>query len=449
MHAEPIGQSGRRLKSWKEIAAFFGCDERTVRRWEETRGLPVRRGPNSARSAVFAYESELRAWLNEDRLRDREGRANNEAAPTSTKDGLRQSRWIVTLAILVGVIAGLVLLREVWQPGSSGLRASADHLPNAEAQKFYRAGLYGWQSRTPEGLTRAVDDFTQAIVHDPQFAEAYAGLANCYNLLSEYTAVAPEYAFPRAKAAAERAIALDPTLADAHAALAFADFYWVHDAAAARREFKQALILAPSNATAHHWYATVLMNLRAFPEALTEIDKAQQLDSASTSVLSDRGMILFYAGKTDEAVATLRQLEQTEPQFASPHLYLAIIARAQGDDAGFVREMSISADRRQHAADAELFAAAARGLSQGGHRGMLLAMLQVQRARFTEGRDPAYVLAQTYAGLGDVPQALKYLKLSLQRHEPDVVSLNIEPDFERLRGLPAFRQLVRQADVQT
>ena len=441
MGAETADSQGRRLKTWKEIAAFFGRDERTVKRWETTRGLPVRRVPRGVRSAVYAYEGELRAWLEEDREPD-----TPDVAPT------RSPLWFKGLALaalpLLVLALGLLVLRPPWRTTADLPSPIARHASNAEAEKFYRAGLYAWQTRTPEGLTRAVDDFTQAIVRDPQYAKAYAGLANCYNLLREYTAMPPDYAFPRAKAAAERAIALDPSLPDAHAALAFADFYWSHDTGAARREFERAVALAPQDATAHHWYATFLMNLRDFPHALAQIDKAERLDPESSSVLADKGMILFHAGKTDEAMTLLQELEQTAPTLSSPHRYLAIINRARGDDAGFVRELSLSAERRQQSADTDIATAAARGLTQAGHTGMLQAMLSVQRQRFSQLESPNYALAQTYAGLNDGAQAIGYLKLSLKRHEPDAVSLNIEPDFRALRGLPAFQQLVREAGLE-
>ncbi|HEY4113779.1 MAG TPA: tetratricopeptide repeat protein, partial [Rhizomicrobium sp.] len=321
------------------------------------------------------------------------------------------------------------------------------HVPNAEAERLYRAGLYAWQTRTPVGLTHAVDDFTQAIVHDPQYAQAYAGLASCYNLLREYTAMPASYAFPRAKAAAERAIALDPSLADAHASLAFIDFYWTHDAATAEREYKRAIALSPNGATAHHWYANFLTNFGRFREALAEIDTAQQIDTSSTSILADKGMILFVAGRTDEAITLLRQLEETEPRFSSPHFYLAMISRARGDDAGFVRESLTDAAIRQDPTFHAIAAAASRGLAQGGHKGMLLALLAAQQQRFGQQDDSAYQLAMTYAQLGDTKQALRYLQLSFRRHETDVVSLNIEPLFRPLRTLPQFRKLVRQAGL--
>src|SRR6185312_1061209 len=190
-----------------------------------------------------------------------------------------------------------VLIAGVW---ALYPRPAGHHLPNTEAQAFYNAGLFEWQSRTPAGLRHAIDDFTQAIVRDPQYAEAYAGLAHCYELLREYTTVTPDYAFPRAKAAADRAIALDPSLADAHLALAFADFYWSHDAVTARRELQGAVSLAPGNAVAHHWYATFLLEMAEYREAIAQIDRAAALDTESVAIQADKGLILFYAGRHDE-----------------------------------------------------------------------------------------------------------------------------------------------------
>jgi Tfp pilus assembly protein PilF len=435
----------RRLNTWKEIASFFGCDERTAKRWEATRGLPVRRLPNGPRSGVFAYEGELRAWLNQEQA----GPSRNEPPSARWAKLVAAPRTYyvagaVVLAVLAGAVflsAGLLTNRQI---GASGPPA-ASHRPNPEAQSFYRAGLYAWQTRTPVGLKRAVDDFTQAIVRDPKYADAYAGLATCYNLLREYTAMSPQFALPRAKAAAEQAIALNPNLGSAHAALAFADFYWSHDPSAARREFLRAIALSPNDATVHHWYATFLMTLRNSPQALAEIDRAQTLDTESTAIQADKALILYYAGKENQAIGLLRQLEQTEPQFASPHRYLSIIYRARGEDADFVRELSLAAAARQDAGGKQIADAAAGGLQALGHSGMLQAMLSAEKGLLLESNGSAYAVAQTYADLGDTSNAIAYLKQSLSNREIETVALEIEPPFRRLRQRPEFRDLALAA----
>ena len=439
----------RRLNAWKEIASFFGCDERTVKRWETTRGLPVHRVPNGIRSPVFAYESELRAWLT--------SHESQAASPPEEASAVPSGIGFLISGPVVLMAAGLAITALVLGFFGSRLNtmlrtepvqtAAKPHHPNAEALAFYRAGLFEWQTRTPAGLRHAVDDFTQAIVRDPQYAEAYAGLAQCYELLREYTTVKPEYAFPRAKAAADRAIALDPSLAEAHLALAFADFYWFHDSTTARREFERAIALAPNNAVAHHWYATFLLEMAEFPKAIAEIDKAAALDSESIAIQADKGLILFYAGRAQESLALLERLEQTQPQFASTHRYLASIDLAQNDDAGFLRELSLAGDATEDADGKTMEAAGAQGLSSSGRAGMLRAMVRVEEPLARDGKGTAYALAMMYAELEDEHRALGWLSQSLSRGESEITGLAIEPSFRRLRGLPAFRQLEQNAGV--
>jgi len=455
MNAELRGeQGGRRLNTWKEIAGYFGCDERTVKRWEASRRLPVRRLPNGARSAVFAYEGELRAWLDNVGAVDAADAPGPEAEPGSP-DARHPLRPRIVLAALVlaalafaAVLALRFALPSRQNAGPVTAGRAATHVPSAEAQAHYRAGLFAWQTRTPAGLAQAVDDFTQAIVQDPQYAEAYAGLANCYNLLREYTTMAPEYAFPRAKAAAERAIALNPSLGSAHAALAFVDFYWKRDAAGARREFARAIALSPESATAHHWYATFLLTTGDISRARDEIDKAATLDTESGAIRADKGFILFYAGQSDAAVTLLRQLEQTEPLFASPHHYLAVIERARGNDAAFLRELSAFAAARHDDADRAVAEAGAKGLAAAGHTGMLKAMLATQARLFQDGAITAYAVAQTYADLDDPEHALDYLRMSRARHEAESMNLAIGPVFASLRANPAFKALAENSRAE-
>ena len=451
MEAENGGDPrGRRLNTWKEIASFFACDERTVKRWEGTRGLPVHRIPNGVRSPVFAYEGELRAWLDSHESVETASPAEKIEPPARPASQLNLSIAAgAAVALCVAILAaGVFGPRLIAAPPSEAAKTqSQTHRPNAEALAFYRAGLFEWQSRTPEGLRHAVDDFTQAIVRDPQYAQAYAGLAQCYELLREYTTVTPDYAFPRAKAAADRAIALDPSLTEAHLALAFADFYWFHDAQTARREFERAVALAPNNAVAHHWYATFLLEMAEFPKAIVEIDKAATLDSESIAIQADKGLILFYAGHRAESMALLERLEQTQPHFASTHRYLARIYLAQNDTTGYLRELSLAATALEDNDGKTVEAAGAQGLAQSGRDGMLRAMLRVSEPLVHDGRGSAYTIATMHAELGDAQGAIDWLRQSLSRGEADITGLAIEPSFERLRSFPEFRALVRAVGV--
>src|ERR1700683_3473782 len=340
-HGDPLGAK-KRLDSWKEIATFFDRDERTVKRWEKERGLPVYRVPGSARAGVFAYAEELAEWLKAPNLNwenaetapkahpaveddDRTGPVNvvpikgaaiqvpaikvpADVPAHSSAPALRlvpnPSRlaaagtflWLVPLILIAGSFL-------VFTFGHRELRfkkaLAAPHAPGAEAQDLYLKGRYYFEKRTPDDLNKAVDFFTQAIVHEPGYAAPYVGLADSYNLLREYSAMLPQEAFPRARAAASKAVELDPNSAEAHNSLAFASFWGFFEAATADREFKRAIELDPNLPRAHHWYATFLTTIQRNREALVEIERARQLEPSSTPILADKGFILASAGKTE------------------------------------------------------------------------------------------------------------------------------------------------------
>src|ERR1700733_15658247 len=214
----------------------------------------------------------------------------------------------------------------------STLRVSPTlHHASQEARDLYLQGRFYWNKRTPDDLHKAVDRFTQAIVHDPGYADAYVGLADCYNLLREYTAMPASDAFPRARAAASKAVELDPKSSQARASLAFAAFWGFWDADTSDREFRRAIELDPNNAMAHHWYATTLQELGRFRQALVEIDRAQALDPSSRAILADKAVILDELGQCKGSADLLQQMEKADPSFVSPHRYLKRLDLQNGD----------------------------------------------------------------------------------------------------------------------
>jgi len=325
----PTGAPGpvEKLDSWKEIAAFFARDERTVKRWEKERGLPVHRLPGSSKARVFAYGEELAAWSRSAAPETEVAQAPAPLAaaadvgvPPTVPAPAGITRRFRVLAASLGAVALAVVAISLNYP--LGNRRAAAHTTNPEAEDLYLKGRYHWNKRTPEDLTKALDFFTQAIVHDPGYAKAYAGLADTYNLLREFSQMPSNEAFSRSLAAAKRAVELDDGLAEAHNSLAFASFYGAWDFATADREFKRAIELNPNYATAYHWYANTLMSLGRFPEAIANITRAQRLDPASASILADKGEILFVAGQRDAGIALLKQVSAADPAFQSPHRYL-------------------------------------------------------------------------------------------------------------------------------
>jgi len=458
-------RTDQRLNSWKSIGAFFERDERTVKRWERLRGLPVHRIPGAGRSSVYAYTGELTEWLkttdalSEPPISDEEAHLEAVVAevpavspPNSVTTSRRRTGVVLTLAgaILVCAIAGIAVYRR----SVSARRAFASARPaglkpaaSPEAEEFYLQGLYQWNKRTPESLNRALDDFTQSIVRDPNYAPAYAGLANCYNLLREYTLMPANEAYPRAMAAAKRAIVLDDSLAEAHNSLAFVDFYWLWDAQGAEHEFQRAITLDPNSVVAHHWYATFLMALGRSQDALVEIEKARKLDPKSSSILADKGLILFLAGQTSQAIALLKQIETTEPAFLSPHAYLAEVNLAAKDYKDYLSESKKAALILQDQNRLEIVVAGEKGFAVSGGAGMLRAMLSAQKELYANGRVDAYDLALTYCLLGDRQHALDLLQTAVAEHEARATSVRVDYNLRSLHDDPSFRKLVAQVGL--
>jgi DNA-binding winged helix-turn-helix (wHTH) protein/Tfp pilus assembly protein PilF len=327
------------------------------------------------------------------------------------------------------------------KPHAISQAAASDH-PATEAEELYLKGRFYWNKRTPDDLNKAVDFFTQSIVHDPSYAPAYVGLADCYNLLREYTLMPASEAYPRALAAAKRAAELDDQSSEAHAALAFALFWGNWDAANAEREFRRAIELNPTNAVAHHWYATFLGTVGRHEESLVEIERAQTLDPASKSILADKGQLLAGAGRRDEAAALLKQLEATEPDFISPHRYLKEIDFANGVYGAFLAEWKKEATLMHDGATLKLIAAAEKGYAFSGARGLLQSLEMQQKELYEEGTLSPYPLAQTEALLGNKQEALRLLTIAQQKHDENELAITSDATLDSLHDEPAYKNLV-------
>ncbi len=468
--------SNRRLDSWKEIAAFFGRDERTVRRWEKERGLPAHRVPGGGRGGVFAYTDELREWLKGrageleaefESIRavaasmETQERAEMESAspsqfsqtslaevlairPTSAPRPPSLARivaWVAPLAVVAGLIAMLSFSHR--EPRYKNALA-APHPPKAEAQELYLKGEYHWAKRTPDDLNKAVDYFTQSIVKDPSYAPAYVGLADCYNLLREFSVMPPDEAYPRALAAAQKAVELDDASPGAHTSLAFSTFYWNWDPVTAEREYQRALELDPNFVQGHHWYATFLLTSNRVPEALDQIEQARKLDPSSTTIQADKGRILYDAGRVDEAFALLKQLELTDSTLATTHSYLAVIYFDRKDYENFFAESKKSAQLRHDEAALALANAAARGFAAGGLDGMRERMLPVQKEMVDRDLGSAYDLAATCALLGKKEDALHYLQAAYEKREIGLLYLSHNPDFNTLHDDLVYKEITER-----
>jgi tetratricopeptide (TPR) repeat protein len=348
-------------------------------------------------------------------------------------------RWAVATALVALGALGVVL----WLSLRGG-RVAGTHVVNSDAQELYLKGRFYWDKRTPESLNMAVDYFTQAIAKDPNYAAAYVGLADTYNLLSEYTVMPYREAFARALAAARKAVQLDDSLAEAHCSLAYASFWGAWDAVTAEREFKRALRLKPDSAVGHHWFATFLSAQGRSAEALAEIDRAQQLDPTSISVLADKAEIMGDSGRHTEAIALASQIAGSDPSFLSAHKYLAHLYLWEGDYTDYLREARTGALLEHDSQVLEEVAAGEQAFQAGGAHRMLEAMLAIQQKFAAQGQAGNYGLASTCALLGEKAKAFDYLQAALEKRETSILGLRIDPAFGSLRGDAQYQQILAQ-----
>jgi TolB-like protein/DNA-binding winged helix-turn-helix (wHTH) protein/Tfp pilus assembly protein PilF len=315
------------------------------------------------------------------------------------------------------------------------------------AYQLYMKGRYHWNKRSVQGFEDAIACFKQAIHEDPAYALAYAGLADCYALLgaAEYGAQPPREALPKARAAAERALEIDPQLAEAYASLGLVQRIFDWDRAAAERSLRRAIELAPSYASAHQWYGETLAENGRLREAEGEIRRALELDPLSLVINADLGMLAYYARDYERAIQYYQATLAMEPFFVPARLGLALAQSQLGDHA---QALAALAEARTVAVDEPVVLAT-------------LAYLQARAGRPDEARATAaliaaagarryvapYYLAAAPLGFGDVDAALSWLGKAAGERCSLLGSLAVDPAFDPLRSDPRFAELLHRAGL--
>jgi tetratricopeptide (TPR) repeat protein len=289
---------------------------------------------------------------------------------------------------------------------------------------------------------KAIEHFQQAIQIAPDYAPAYAGLADAYALLGSMTnSTSPRHeAMPRARAFAEKALALDESLAEAHSSLAFVLMHFEHDWAAAEKEFQRAIALNPSYVTAHHWYAYYLVAQTRVQEALREIRLAQELDPLSLIINTDVAELLYYARQYDEAIRQAQKTLEMDPSFALAHRVLALAYEQKGMYEESLAELhtQVRLSGRADFALAEL----ARGYALTGNRAEAEKLLRELRALNPQNPGTSIGLAFVYAALGDKDQAFFWLEKSA-RERMGIILIKVQPYFDSLRSDPRLLAIER------
>ena len=317
---------------------------------------------------------------------------------------------------------------------------------NSDAYQLYVKGRYSWNKRTPADLNAAISYFNQALDKDPGYALAYAGLADTYLVMSYFDGD-PNDQIPRAKAAAEKALELDPTLARPHATLGLAkfDYYW--DFAGGEAEFRKAFALDPGDATAHQWFAEMLAYSGGRPqEAIDEANRAHQLDPLSGEIMYALGEVYIHDHQFEKAIEIEKQGNKDNPTFAATHFGQAWAYFGWHKYPQYIQELQtyaqLSADKNYLAYSAAL----EEGNRSGGWPAAARKGIEVLKAHRNAKADflAPYVIAELYADVGDKDHAFEWLNVAFQEHNLWMATLRTDPVMDPLHSDPRYIELVRK-----
>jgi serine/threonine protein kinase/Flp pilus assembly protein TadD len=318
---------------------------------------------------------------------------------------------------------------------------------NKEAYELYLKGRYHWNKRTEEGLKKGIEHFKQAIEKDPGYALAYAGLADSYFILAYYSWLPPKEAYPKARAAAMKALELDDLLAEGRAALASVkrDFEW--DWVEAEKQFRQAFKLTPSYAYAHQWCANLFNLLGRREEALTEMKKALELDPLSLIINADLGRTYYWARQYDQSLEQFRKTLDLDPNFALAHLWLGQVyeQRRMYETAisEFQKGISLSGGGSTYA-----LARLGHAYAVAGRRVEAQMVLNQLNDLSKQKYVSPYDIAVIYAGMGEKNQAFAWLERAYDERSVWMTHLKVDPSLDPLRSDLRFTELLKKIRLQ-
>lgn len=330
-------------------------------------------------------------------------------------------------------------------------RLSARATANPGAYEAYLKGRYYWNQRTPAGVKKSIEFFQQATEKDPNFASAYAGLADAYNFSNILGVSAPKESSPEAKAAATKALVLDPELAEAHAALGLVKSHYDYDFPGAQNEFLKAIELNPNYASAHLFYSGgYLTPMGRHAQAIAEMKKALELDPLSLPLNNIMGNTYLWAGEYEKSLQQFQHTIDLDPTFPLAHFFLAGLLQETGKYEEALAEnqrgeLLVGASPEEAAAEAAEFH---RALQTGGPKGYWQRNLELTLKQYRQtGRRyfPAIGVAGAYARANDKDNAFRWLEKSYEEKEGGSITLlRWIPDFNGLHGDPRFADLLRR-----
>ncbi|HEY5883405.1 MAG TPA: winged helix-turn-helix domain-containing protein [Pyrinomonadaceae bacterium] len=329
--------------------------------------------------------------------------------------------------------------------GEEEQRLTKHYTESPEAYRAYLKGRFFLNKRSEEGFQKSIDYFNQAMETDASYAQAYAGLADSYNLLGFYGILAPKNSFPRAKTAALKALIIDSELAEAHASLAYAKFYHDWDWRGARESFKRSIQLNPRYATAPHYYANQLTAMGKFEESIATFKQALDIDSLSLIMNAALGWAYYFARRYDEAIEQCRKAVEMDEHFEMAHLWLGwayeqkgMFAEANGE---FETAFALSGGRVGVIAEmGNAFALS--GNTERAHK-VLEDLHELAMRKYVS----PYGVACIHAALGEVDRAFEWLEKAYADRAHLLVFLRVDPKLDALRGDPRLSDLIERTGL--
>jgi serine/threonine-protein kinase len=330
--------------------------------------------------------------------------------------------------------------------GEQHNRLMKSYTANPEAYQLYLKGRFYWNKRNGDALKKSIEYFNQAIEKDPSYALAYSGLSDAYSLVPNYNAGSPAEFFPKARAAARKAIELDDDLAEAHTSLANYLISYDWNVSESTKEFQRAIQLNPNYATAHHWYCIgPLMATGRFDEALAEMKRAQELDPLSLIINGELGSNYYFARQYDKAIEQFRKTIEMDQSFYYTHFNLGQAYEMKGMYPEALAEYEAA---MRLGDDPALLGFIGHAHAMSGKREEAIKDLDRLKDASRQRYIPPYSFARVYVALGDKDEAFRWLEKAYQDRDPWILLIKIDPMFDGLHSDPRFDDLVQRMGLK-